>query len=671
MAGRLPFPQAAVKWDRAAAQSALKDAEKIRAEILSKFPMDSWADLPLNRYALGTDQPQGSWCWWMEFNSQELGSMRGGAAQKHLIFRRKADGSWWYLSKRYANEDEAWKAIRAGYLQAFELAKAGRFPEIDTIESIEGGYAIRTKTLYVYFPNDLLPIYSTAHLANFIEMFGGDVGDRGVIAANRYLREILLAKPEFKGWSGWEIMQFLYWWADPRGTLHIVKIAPGEQARYWQQCMEGGFICVGWPKVGDLRQYASREDFQAQFMSTYGPEYGRGVANASKKAGELWKLMELSPGDIVIANKGTAQVVGIGTVVEPGYTWREDVDGFPHTVSVHWDDTTQRTIDPVKSWANATVARVSGDLYEKIRSATKLPPPTPPVEAPDDLWLEIQSALTKRRQVILYGPPGTGKTRAALEFADWWLAESKKVTQVTFHPSYSYEDFVEGYRPKKDAGAGLALELRDGVFKELCGRAAADKDHKYLLIIDEINRGNVPKVFGELITLLELDKRGKSVTLPQSGDSFVVPDNLYVIGTMNTADRSIRVLDAALRRRFAFIELMPDPSLLEGEGPEGLKMNDLLTHLNARIAKAVGREKQIGHSYFLEGSSVIKDGTEFARRFRQEVLPLLQEYCYDDYSKLAEFIGPDIVDVEAQAVDSEVISDPARLIEALNKLIAD
>ena len=175
--------------------------------------------------------------------------------------------------------------------------------------------------------------------------------------------------------------------------------------------------------------------------------------------------------------------------------------------------------------------------------------------------------------MILYGPPGTGKTRAALEFADWWLAGSKEVTQVTFHPSYSYEDFVEGYRPKKDAGAGLALELRDGVFKELCGRAAADKDHKYLLIIDEINRGNVPKVFGELITLLELDKRGKSVTLPQSGDSFVVPDNLYVIGTMNTADRSIRVLDAALRRRFAFIELMPDPSLLEGEGPEGLKMN--------------------------------------------------------------------------------------------------
>ena len=134
--------------------------------------------------------------------------------------------------------------------KAFELAKAGRFPEIDTIESIEGGYAIRTKTLYVYFPNDLLPIYSTAHLANFIEMFGGDVGARGVIAANRYLREILLAKPEFKGWSGWEIMQFLYWWADPRGTLHIVKIAPGEQARYWQQSMEGGFICVGWPKVG-------------------------------------------------------------------------------------------------------------------------------------------------------------------------------------------------------------------------------------------------------------------------------------------------------------------------------------------------------------------------------------------------------------------------------------
>jgi 5-methylcytosine-specific restriction protein B len=240
---------------------------------------------------------------------------------------------------------------------------------------------------------------------------------------------------------------------------------------------------------------------------------------------------------------------------------------------------------------------------------------------------------------------------------------------VSFHPSYAYEDFVEGYRPKKDSVGGLVLELRDGVFKELCRRAEADPARKYLLIIDEINRGNIPKIFGELITLIELDKRGLKETLPQSGQEFSVPENLYMIGTMNTADRSIRVLDAALRRRFAFIELMPDASLLEGEGPEGLKLNDLLMQLNRRIVKAVGREKQVGHSYFLDAGVPIKDSQEFARIFRQEVMPLLQEFCYDDYSKLAEFVGREIVDVEGQTLDLEVVENPARLIEALNKTL--
>ena len=142
-----------------------------------------------------------------------------------------------------------------------------------------------------------------------------------------------------------------------------------------------------------------------------------------------------------------------------------------------------------------------------------------------------------------------------------------------------------------------------------------------------------------------------------------------MIATMNTADRSIRVLDAALRRRFAFIELMPDATLLEGEGPEGLKLDEFLTELNNRIVKAVGREKQVGHSYFLEAGAPIKDGLEFARRFRQEVLPLLQEYCYDDYTKLAEFVGSEIVEVEEQRIDPEIVENATRLIEALNKAV--
>src|SRR5258708_7366377 len=615
---RVALSEAVAYWDRAAAQLQLNKAEALRRDIVAKFPLDQWPNMSLATYALGSDPPQETWCWWMEFNSQELGSMRGGAAQKHLIFKRKARAGWYY-SPTYANEEEAWKAIRAGFVQAFEVGTEARYPEIDGIEAIEGGQAIRTKSLYVYFPDSLLPIYSTAHIAMFTKLFGEEVGNRGVVAANRHLMGVLTARPEFQGWSGWEIMRFLYSWADPRETLTVVKIAPGEQARFWEASLAGGYISVGWSEVGDLRQYPSRDDFKEKFASIYEADYGRSPATASKKANELWTLMELSPGDIVIANRGTAEVVGIGTVVEPGYVWRPDLGEYSHTVSVRWDDTTRRTIEPVKKWATTTVARVPNDLYEKIRYATKVPPPTQPPVAPDDLAFDIEAALTHRRQVILYGPPGTGKTRAALQFAKWWMGSDLtdkdnssakvplqgRVEQVSFHASYAYEDFVEGYRPKKDHAAGLVLELRDGVFKSLCGRAKNDPARKYLLIIDEINRGNIPKIFGELITLLEADKRGLEVTLPQSGQRFSVPDNLYVIATMNTADRSIRVLDAALRRRFAFIELMPDATLLEGEGPEGLKLDELLTKLNNRIVAAVGPENQVGHSYFLQARAPI------------------------------------------------------------------
>jgi len=129
------------------------------------------------------------------------------------------------------------------------------------------------------------------------------------------------------------------------------------------------------------------------------------------------------------------------------------------------------------------------------------------------------------------------------------------------------------------------------------------------------------------------------VTLPQSKESFTIPPNVYLLGTMNTADRSIKLLDAALRRRFAFIEFMPDVELLRGGKVEGLDLDEFLIELNARIAAHAGREKQIGHSFLMDGSQPISDAGEFARRFRQEILPLLQEYCYDDYAALARYLA--------------------------------
>jgi 5-methylcytosine-specific restriction enzyme B len=217
---------------------------------------------------------------------------------------------------------------------------------------------------------------------------------------------------------------------------------------------------------------------------------------------------------------------------------------------------------------------------------------------------------------------------------------------VTFHQSFAYEEFVEGLKPlpPEDEEAGVLYDVVPGVFRSICERAEAawraerENAPKYLLVIDEINRANIAKVLGELITLIEDDKRlgmknELRVKLPYSHKLFGVPPNLYILGTMNTADRSIALLDIALRRRFTFVEMMPDPSLLKTV--EGVDMRELLTRLNARICALLDRDHQIGHSYFLDLDNA--DDLHFAWYTR--VVPLLQEYFYNDGERLRAVIG--------------------------------
>ena len=223
----------------------------------------------------------------------------------------------------------------------------------------------------------------------------------------------------------------------------------------------------------------------------------------------------------------------------------------------------------------------------------------------------------------------------------------RHLTRITFHPSYTYEDFVEGFRPQATARGQLELALTDGVFKDLCSAAAASPGERFVLLIDEINRGNIPKVFGELITLIEKDKRGLSVKLPQSGDDLAVPPNLIIIGTMNTADRSIHLLDSALRRRFAFIELLPDSQVLTGASAGALALDLFLDNLNEEIRRRLGREQQIGHALFYVDGAIVATAEGFAAAFRHELLPLLQEYFYENYVALADLLG-DALSTETQ-----------------------
>ncbi len=227
--------------------------------------------------------------------------------------------------------------------------------------------------------------------------------------------------------------------------------------------------------------------------------------------------------------------------------------------------------------------------------------------------------------------------------------ELHNYTFVTFHQSYGYEEFVEGIHAipvgekGNEDGIEMIYKVTDGIFKELAKKAKSDPGHKYAIIIDEINRGNISKIFGELITLIEESKRlgneeAMEVTLPYSGDTFGVPNNLYIIGTMNTADRSIALMDTALRRRFEFIEMMPEPTLLDNVKVDNIDIQKVLEMMNRRIEYLYDRDHTIGHSYFLRLKNDPKIDV-LSDIFKNKVIPLLQEYFYDDWEKIRLVLG--------------------------------
>ena len=226
--------------------------------------------------------------------------------------------------------------------------------------------------------------------------------------------------------------------------------------------------------------------------------------------------------------------------------------------------------------------------------------------------------------------------------------EIKRYEFVTFHQSYAYEDFIEGIKPVMEEGSDgdIQYEIKDGLFKKLCQRAGNDPSNSYAIFIDEINRGNVSSIFGELITLIEDDKRlgsenAMTATLPYSRSIFGVPRNVHIYGTMNTADRSVEALDTALRRRFSFLEMLPDSSKLE-VAVEGIRLSELLTILNDRIEVLVDRDHTIGHAFFINDKNL----DDLRNTFANKVIPLLQEYFYGDYGKMEMVIGSAFFEVK-------------------------
>ncbi len=256
---------------------------------------------------------------------------------------------------------------------------------------------------------------------------------------------------------------------------------------------------------------------------------------------------------------------------------------------------------------------------------------------PDFLY-RIETLLDDKRQVIFQGPPGTGKTFVARKLAARLAGSPERVRLVQFHPSYAYEDFVQGFRPKL-IGGQPGFELRDGPLLDMAKRARGNPDAKHFLVIDEINRGNLSKVFGELYFLLEY--RNEAMQLQYSDSEFSLPENLYIIGTMNTADRSIAMVDLALRRRFHFVEFHPGKGPVQGLLRRWLDRNapgmEWVANVVDRVNETLGddnSEAAIGPSYFMKPGL---DDEHVRLIWEHNVRPYVEEHLYGQRDRLAEF----------------------------------
>lgn len=836
--------QALETYDSGAEEPAVEVAAAQRAEVLERFPLDEWPEMPLDRYALGQADHPDSYCRWMEFRATELGSIKGGSARKHHIYLQQK-GGWWYERDRYSSLDQAWRAVRDGFIEVLTLAKAGGWEDVDRIPALRGGPALLTKTLHVYFPDDVLPVYSHAHLLHFLRSLGetqSGLDGVGTVSLNRLLLSGLEQCGELQGWSTKEMERLLYasdlspvgddagtgpiddvaafvaetidgygdagietrraaedqarslldesaGKMDDRGLREMLRLfnsdshkgrryqtrfspafvgatANGLAAnlgkvnvwteRLWRSSDEEAFEAIGelladrkllpssgtsyptmllylraperfsvWlqstdrglqrlrpgyrparpPGAGAADDYAAFSTAATEFMHDYevppelldavlaaasrvepekeepaSAEANAWIFQANPKVFDIERAVSEEPemtwvvrqytkdvrkGDrVYIWRSGPeAGVIAKATVMTdpeilPGvadspYALKPDslakaelrvrlqvgeVLPSPIKRADLLEDPVLEDLEVI-TFPNATNFRVSPEQDAALRSLVAEPVQLSVPEVRSELAANLHlpqsflddavDLLLEKRQAIFYGPPGTGKTWVALELAKELTRDGGRIDVVQFHPSYAYEDFIGGFRPEEDGSHdGVRYRRADGPLRRIATEAAADPGHPYLLVVDEINRGNIPKIFGELLFVLEYRRREVRLQYwPE--ELFSLPANLFLIGTMNTADRSIALVDAALRRRFYFVEFSPlKPPVSEvlvrwleehGLDPEPARLLD-------RLNREIGDDDFcIGPSYFMN-----RDGEDpnLQRIWERAIMPLLHEHYY-------------------------------------------
>lgn len=430
--------------------------------------------------------------------------------------------------------------------------------------------------------------------------------------------------------------------------------SPGEGAKNWKEEYNNGYMTVDFEFPDDLSDFQNKSDLE-DVRTEYG--YEEGSMNTIRA---LWDFSHaINVGDIVIAKKGRSKYLGYG-IVQSGYLFEES-NKNNHIRKVNWlkkgDWPVESGSLPVKTLTNITEHNTyveslkihlgMDSVHEPQQQDFNMDKLLSDVFLNNEEALNIIDLLATKKNIILQGSAGVGKTFLAKKIAKCLQEDytEERIEVIQFHQSYSYEDFIQGYRPTEKS-----FELRNGIFYELCERAKQDISAPYFLIIDEINRGNLSKIFGELMMLIEADKRGEkhaiTLTYSKANEKFYVPDNLYIIGTMNTADRSLTIVDYALRRRFAFIKMNPNfgeefISFLASKGVSKEIIQtivDKMKMLNEIILNddSLGEGFEIGHSYFCS----YKSGDQkkwFENVIKYEIIPLIDEYWFDDKELASQY----------------------------------
>jgi len=643
--------------------------DKFSPEKLEKLPDDEL----LKSIFYSGDNTNDSLCYWLEFHLQNrkcFGSIAGGSSYKFGLFQRKEDGVWVSGSPSKPQELTDEDALKYGCEIRDYIIKGAKIIEnaevLSSVEDYEkldnalnGGigkyasFAWIHKYYCMIFPSKFATWHSTDWQNHMLFSFNIKPSDKYYVRSGQVA---IIAK-----YAKMLLTIFAHASYDRFGDIkQFCRIGTTDRTtKFFPLWKKENIVAIGWNEIDNLDNFVIGNDINKKAISEKLGEmfYPSDARTASRKAGELATFYKTTSNTIFVAADGET-LLALGDNV--GKYFYDDSKPFAHRKSVNWKCCfTYEERLPNKTEGLLTSCYPLTDkenllyLYHKYYYETDEVEVDEVEENKEIIRRTPRTVLIHPLNQIIYGAPGTGKTYSSVEYAlaiienrDIDISQktpneraalmqkyetyvkSGQITFTTFHQSYGYEEFIQGIRPNPKAGT-VSFDKADGIFKRIADKALRDNNNNYVIIIDEINRGNISKVFGELITLIEEDKRfGEinqlSVTLPL-GDNFTVPNNLYIIGTMNSADKSISLIDTALRRRFAFVEMAPNEAIIEAD-----ILKKTLVALNLYLRKELrSTDLLVGHSYFMG-----KTKDALGDIMNRNIIPLLYEYFYEDEAKV-------------------------------------